>query len=184
MELHAFDFVAAVTEAHDDAVVGLGSDCQFARQGFFFDDERVVARRGEGIRQLAENTLAIVMDLAGFAVKEFWSADDFPSKRSANGLMTEAHAKDRKFPGEALDELHGNACLLRRARPRRNYDSFGLAADNSFHGNLVVAVRSEEHTSELQSHHDLVCRLLLEKKNAIHNSRHRDSKTDRPHGRS
>src|SRR5437773_9375772 len=25
--------------------------------------------------------------------------------------------------------------------------------------------RSEEHTSELQSHHDLVCRLLLEKKN-------------------
>ena len=26
-------------------------------------------------------------------------------------------------------------------------------------------LRSEEHTSELQSHHDLVCRLLLEKKN-------------------
>src|SRR5437773_5983099 len=27
-----------------------------------------------------------------------------------------------------------------------------------------VVGRSEEHTSELQSHHDLVCRLLLEKK--------------------
>src|SRR5437588_11653173 len=27
------------------------------------------------------------------------------------------------------------------------------------------ALRSEEHTSELQSHSDLVCRLLLEKKN-------------------
>src|SRR5437667_6362541 len=27
-----------------------------------------------------------------------------------------------------------------------------------------VPIRSEEHTSELQSHHDLVCRLLLEKK--------------------
>src|SRR6266540_4664642 len=26
------------------------------------------------------------------------------------------------------------------------------------------ARRSEEHTSELQSHHDIVCRLLLEKK--------------------
>ena len=26
-------------------------------------------------------------------------------------------------------------------------------------------MRSEEHTSELQSHSDLVCRLLLEKKN-------------------
>src|SRR5437667_8605984 len=28
-------------------------------------------------------------------------------------------------------------------------------------------VRSEEHTSELQSHHDLVCRLLLEKKKQL-----------------
>src|SRR5437667_550924 len=29
---------------------------------------------------------------------------------------------------------------------------------------LLRVLRSEEHTSELQSHHDLVCRLLLEKK--------------------
>src|SRR5438034_8050096 len=29
---------------------------------------------------------------------------------------------------------------------------------------LLYSVRSEEHTSELQSHSDLVCRLLLEKK--------------------
>src|SRR5438034_8574216 len=28
----------------------------------------------------------------------------------------------------------------------------------------VIRLRSEEHTSELQSHSDLVCRLLLEKK--------------------
>src|SRR5471032_3508054 len=27
-----------------------------------------------------------------------------------------------------------------------------------------LALRSEEHTSEIQSHHDLVCRLLLAKK--------------------
>src|SRR5438034_3889081 len=31
-----------------------------------------------------------------------------------------------------------------------------------------VRGRSEEHTSELQSHSDLVCRLLLEKKNMRH----------------
>src|SRR5436190_16285993 len=29
---------------------------------------------------------------------------------------------------------------------------------------VLVSCRSEEHTSELQSHSDLVCRLLLEKK--------------------
>src|SRR5438034_8992672 len=33
--------------------------------------------------------------------------------------------------------------------------------------------RSEEHTSELQSHSDLVCRLLLEKKNNLQNIRSR-----------
>src|SRR5437773_6797417 len=47
---------------------------------------------------------------------------------------------------DALDELPGDVGLG--------------AADIS-----RELVRSEEHTSELQSHHDLVCRLLLEKKN-------------------
>src|SRR5215468_11442842 len=34
----------------------------------------------------------------------------------------------------------------------------------SWRSSGVRRERSEEHTSELQSHHDLVCRLLLEKK--------------------
>src|SRR5438132_10489831 len=36
-----------------------------------------------------------------------------------------------------------------------------------FSGLLLGIHRSEEHTSELQSHSDLVCRLLLEKKNRL-----------------
>src|SRR5438034_695904 len=43
---------------------------------------------------------------------------------------------------------------LRRPDPSHRLDH---------HGRLLL-VRSEEHTSELQSHSDLVCRLLLEKK--------------------
>src|SRR5438034_5771732 len=35
-------------------------------------------------------------------------------------------------------------------------------------GGLPACWRSEEHTSELQSHSDLVCRLLLEKKKDAH----------------
>src|SRR5438034_8759852 len=42
----------------------------------------------------------------------------------------------------------------------------------AFYGHILASLeriwlgfRSEEHTSELQSHSDLVCRLLLEKKN-------------------
>src|SRR5438034_4811966 len=34
---------------------------------------------------------------------------------------------------------------------------------------VLVKNRSEEHTSELQSHSDLVCRLLLEKKKSTNN---------------
>src|SRR5437773_9052880 len=39
--------------------------------------------------------------------------------------------------------------------------------------------RSEEHTSELQSHHDLVCRLLLEKKK-LKPEKHRTPLKPRP----
>src|SRR5438477_3115964 len=41
--------------------------------------------------------------------------------------------------------------------------SMTAAADD--HHAVALAWRSEEHTSELQSHVNLVCRLLLEKKN-------------------
>src|SRR3982750_1212064 len=39
-----------------------------------------------------------------------------------------------------------------------------IAERNLFAGDWLVIARSEEHTSELQSRSDLVCRLLLEKK--------------------
>src|SRR5215204_4291547 len=41
---------------------------------------------------------------------------------------------------------------------------FGPVIDDSSGVLTVTVTRSEEHTSELQSHSDLVCRLLLEKK--------------------
>src|SRR5437667_5411422 len=40
-----------------------------------------------------------------------------------------------------------------------------------------TTIRSEEHTSELQSHHDLVCRLLLENKNSEQNPSTRPCRT-------
>src|SRR5690349_13021334 len=48
----------------------------------------------------------------------------------------------------------------------RQIDQFCFVADGKkFVVRGVAAERSEEHTSELQSRRDLVCRLLLEKKN-------------------
>src|SRR3712207_7644498 len=47
--------------------------------------------------------------------------------------------------------------------PGTNYACVGI--DNA--ENVYTALRSEEHTSELQSRQYLVCRLLLEKKKTI-----------------
>src|SRR5690349_24172763 len=54
------------------------------------------------------------------------------------------------------------------------YDStLDRVSDGAVLGGLVYfyAFRSEEHTSELQSRRDLVCRLLLEKKNLTYGNR-------------
>src|SRR5437667_6076105 len=62
------------------------------------------------------------------------------------------------FPYTTLFRSRALHCFSRR-KTSRNFPAlprlFLLRACNA---------RSEEHTSELQSHHDLVCRLLLEKK--------------------
>src|SRR5437773_3100467 len=52
------------------------------------------------------------------------------------------------------------------AMPRFNSKDSSSSRKRGDHklASLICVVRSEEHTSELQSHHDLVCRLLLEKK--------------------
>src|SRR5437879_7753402 len=49
----------------------------------------------------------------------------------------------------------------------RNWDAVGMRATSSDTIKYDKCFRSEEHTSELQSPMYLVCRLLLEKKNAI-----------------
>src|SRR5436190_6665727 len=53
---------------------------------------------------------------------------------------------------------------LFRSRDGWNRPGAGPGAALHGHDRPYRAARSEEHTSELQSHSDLVCRLLLEKK--------------------
>src|SRR5260370_19439771 len=59
--------------------------------------------------------------------------------------------------------LNGCRAGLRACGDRQN-SGFGLSADFDI-GVQELGDRSEEHTFELQSHLNLVCRLLLEKKN-------------------
>src|SRR6266851_7871977 len=52
---------------------------------------------------------------------------------------------------------------LFRSRWRPSSISFSSTIKTASSSAIAIP-RSEEHTSELQSHHDIVCRLLLEKK--------------------
>src|SRR2546430_9518692 len=54
--------------------------------------------------------------------------------------------------------------LFRSQRPHRRAEALGAAPGLGRDSPLLAGVRSEEHTSELQSQSNLVCRLLLEKK--------------------
>src|SRR5947207_8057509 len=72
------------------------------------------------------------------------------------------------FPYTTLfrsDAEHAGLETLRRAH-HANW-SIEIGRRSQAHGPANFPPRSEEHTSELQSHSDLVCRLLLEKKKKI-----------------
>src|SRR5437667_1460813 len=76
------------------------------------------------------------------------------------------------FAHQQPEACHGDEA--RKERPEKNLaigmightekPERGERADDGAERVHQALERSEEHTSELQSHHDLVCRLLLEKK--------------------
>src|SRR5262249_57123159 len=66
-------------------------------------------------------------------------------------------------PGSAMIERAPSARGPHSKRPRNQPPTLPAASSSA---TRVQNLRSEEHTSELQSLTNLVCRLLLEKKNA------------------
>src|SRR5207248_5494403 len=82
----------------------------------------------------------------------------FPTRRSSDLKFVAAFARSVRAGTRARP-----ICSLRppRAVPQERVASRSLAS-------AVRLERSEEHTSELQSPYDLVCRLLLEKKKNHH----------------
>ena len=135
VELHAFDGEGLVAEAHDGAGVGrvgaggdAGGDLELVGDGVFADDERVVARAGHGLREVAEDGAVVVLDGLGLAVHELRRADDLAAEGCADGLVAEADAEDgdllvSRKRGEVLDERDEDAGVLRRAGAGREDDA-------------------------------------------------------------
>src|SRR2546427_8317453 len=74
-------------------------------------------------------------------------------------LMIRRPPRSTLFPYTTLFRSHD---ARPGARPRRRHRRVAAQGDRA--GGCRRAFRSEEHTSELQSQSNLVCRLLLEKK--------------------
>src|SRR5947207_11303005 len=82
-------------------------------------------------------------------------------------LMIRRPPRSTLFPYTTLFRFTAATASEKRGRPR------GRGASRRRGGcprPCPCCGRSEEHTSELQSHSDLVCRLLLEKKKKKHKS--------------
>src|SRR5260370_14132500 len=75
--------------------------------------------------------------------------------------------RSRAQPDRVIREEHDQRARRRGVEVRRGAGEAGHEKPQHHGG---VRARSEEHTSELQSHLNLVCRLLLEKKKKNNNT--------------
>src|SRR5690606_41908676 len=90
-----------------------------------------------------------------------------PTRRSSDLLgQTQTKLEQR---AESTARMRAVSTFLRRHLEQANpvlLFQFGVPAGRYFYGSDQELIwRSEEHTSELQSRENLVCRLLLEKEN-------------------
>src|SRR5690606_42002747 len=96
---------------------------------------------------------------ASSATRELHS---FPTRRSSDLI---AKLKVFRIALSQLAELYG-VNLQPEEINLFSVSSQWSKSTEEAHNNLLRNTRSEEHTSELQSRENLVCRLLLEKKNS------------------
>src|SRR5258706_11938252 len=83
-------------------------------------------------------------------------------------LMIRRPPRSTLFPYTTLFRSFGGTCALRGCNPKKVFTNAAALIDQFQRARGRIGehlLRSEEHTSELQSLTNIVCRLLLEKKN-------------------
>src|SRR5207248_3686447 len=91
----------------------------------------------------------------------------FPTRRSSDLVLCTPFWEEQRAQECApyqLIEVNPEETPLSRFATRLVRDRAAIATSRVANRESGVSSRSEEHTSELQSPYDLVCRLLLEKK--------------------
>src|SRR5580765_3430079 len=88
--------------------------------------------------QSAEDSLAVVLDLAGLAVHQVLRADNLSAEGGADCLMSQAHSEQGHFAGEVADQIDTDASFQRSAGTRRDHDSLGAQGCDFGDAHLVV----------------------------------------------
>src|SRR5438132_6464735 len=91
----------------------------------------------------------------------------FPTRRSSDLHQDEPLADPVCVPLHAVSEAARLSGTKVVQVGEGSDELFAGYSSYAFFSDFHRRIRSEEHTSELQSHSDLVCRLLLEKKKKI-----------------
>src|SRR5688572_27869057 len=103
--------------------------------------------------------------------------NDLPALGRLGALLMRTHYEfdPQRFMNARTDAAEGYAWFLGRQLKDQDVVIYVAEQDGEVFGYVYAGIepiswKSEEHTSELQSQSNLVCRLLLEKKNSPHRS--------------
>src|SRR5206468_10914305 len=106
-----------------------------------------------------------------FPFSIFFSTPPATTEISTLSLHDALPISGRHVAASIIKVIMAGQRMRQPARGRNGSYTALLAAEADIHPSMAMcklrpggAIRSEEHTSELQSRSDLVCRLLLEKK--------------------
>ena len=122
--------------------LGSRGDFELGGKTFVGHDERVIAGAGHRGRDVCEDRLTVVGDLAGLAVHELGCADDVTSEGCADGLVAEADAEESGCAGlrwRSADEVDADAGVLRGAGAGGDEDAVGVQVFDLLWGQFVVA---------------------------------------------
>src|SRR3989475_1284794 len=140
--------------------------------GMAYVGARVVYQLGTEVKRARElGSYSLEEKLGEGGMGEVWRARHrMLARPAAINLIRPSFAGDGRagVSEEAVRRFEREAQVIARLRSPHTVElfDFGIAADGAFYYvmELLDGLRSEEHTSELQSQSNLVCRLLLEKK--------------------
>ena len=138
VKLHALDRQGFVAHAHDFAVFCPGGDFQAIRQAFALDHQRVVAGAGHRVGQTVKHAEVQMLHRRGLAVHQLLGVDDLATKRLADALVAQTHAKDGNLAGKALDGGHRHTGFQRRARAGGNHQVLRRQAGDIVQADFVV----------------------------------------------